>query len=216
MNLKILGFPLTIEFTAWIMVGFVVLSQAGGGPQAFLGGLWWAAALFGSILVHELGHALMARRLGLGPCGIVLHGFGGLTLHAPLRNPRQGLLVSFAGPGAGLLLGVVSLVALVGGAFGGTTGSVLSDLAWINLFWSLFNLLPMRPLDGGNLLQHLLAAVGVAPARVERTVQVLSLVLAALTLVGAIYMRRWFLIYLGILVIERNLGGGFGWLRGRR
>ncbi len=205
-SLKIAGFPVQVQTTAWLIVGLVLLSRASSGPDALLGGAILVVVLFGSILVHELGHAFAARRLGLGPCRIVLHGFGGLTSHSPARSARQGLLISSAGPGAGLSLGLLAILAIVLlPTPSHSLALALQYLAWINIFWSLFNLLPMRPMDGGMILVYGLLAARVQPVTVERIVKTSSLTLAVLVVVGAVLTQMWFVVFIGILVLQRNL-----------
>ncbi|WP_164018290.1 M50 family metallopeptidase [Pyxidicoccus trucidator] len=116
----------------------------------------WVAIVFGSVLLHELGHALAFRRYGC-PAAIELHGMGGTTTgrDAERLTHRQSAWVSFAGPGMGFLLG-----ALVWGLSrftplgqqGGLVGEAVRQLLWVNVGWGLFNLLPLQPLDGGHLL----------------------------------------------------------------
>lgn len=153
---RIFGFPLSLDFTALVVLGLFVLGGASRGPSQAGFGLALAGLVFGSILVHELGHAFAARRFQLGEIDITLHGFGGLTRFKRAPGPKQGLLVTLAGPFAGLAAGVVALVA----TFFVTTGPagwLLAEAARINLLWSVFNLLPMYPLDGGSVLFHTLS-----------------------------------------------------------
>ncbi len=109
LHFRLLGFPVVIHPFAWLVLGFILLSNASGGPTALLGGVLWALVLFGSILVHELGHALVARGFRLGPVEILIHGFGGLTTHRRSPTPARSLLITAAGAGAGLLLGGLAL-----------------------------------------------------------------------------------------------------------
>jgi Zn-dependent protease len=126
-----------------------------------------SVAIFGlivvvSVMVHELGHALVGMAFGLRP-QIDLHGMGGTTswLLDPSAaqetreklSPLRSVLVSLAGPGFGLLLGV--LVVAVD-RFLPTKPQIvqtaIADAKWVNIGWSIFNLLPILPLDGGNIL----------------------------------------------------------------
>ncbi|MFN3199524.1 MAG: metalloprotease [Bradymonadia bacterium] len=150
-----MGVPVSIS--PWYILMTLYLST--NGP------LWtsliWAAAMTFSILVHEYGHALMAKRYRLAP-EVLLHGWGGLCSHQAPDDGRQDALIVAAGPGAGLLLGLVSwLVGLVVMPFVSTDNLMLyAGLAYffqamlhINIFWSLVNLLPLWPLDGGQLFR---------------------------------------------------------------
>jgi Zn-dependent protease len=222
---RLLGFPVTIRPIAWLVLGFLVLSDAARGPDAFVQGLIWALVLFSSILVHELGHALVARHFGLGPVQIELWGFLGFARYQRRATHGRSMLVTAAGPAAGLVLGFVSLGLLIALSVAGLTGdvapmsplgllaSLLEYLAWINIVFSLFNLLPMRPLDGGNLLDSTLMWLGVAPGKVDRAVAVVSIFFAVLCGLAAMKVS-WFLLLVAFWVISRNLPSlgisGFG------
>lgn len=151
---RVFGFPLFVDLTAVIVLAWYVLQGAQGGGASLARELLIGLGIFGSILAHELGHAWASRHYRLFPIEITLHGFGGLTAHAGVRTRWQGLVVTGLGPAASLLLGLV----LTG------VGMVLPDdrvltrvieiLGFLNLFWFVFNLLPMYPLDGGSLLRY--------------------------------------------------------------
>lgn len=145
----------------------------------------WVAIVFVSILIHELGHALVMRLYGQ-PSYIVLHAAGGLTVPEPRRwgsrwanvslGPSQEILISLAGPGAGFLFTALVLIGVMvaGGVviwtplFGvipsftallpnatGPVNWIVMTLLGVNLFWGLINLTPVFPLDGGNIARHL-------------------------------------------------------------
>ena len=159
-----------------------------------------ALVLFGSILVHELGHALVGQRLGLRPQRIVLHGFGGLCQYGRTPGPRQGVFASAAGPAAGLALGLVAAL------LQWVAGPVLPDgavwtlgwLVWVNVFWSLFNLLPMYPLDGGHVLRHALG-LRLPEARAWRITRIVGLTVAGLTVLASVRLGMWFLGFVAVL-----------------
>jgi Zn-dependent protease len=117
--------------------------------------LVWMFAMFASILIHELGHVFMGRVFGTDG-HIVLHAFGGLAIGSNnLSNPWKRIAVSFAGPGAQLvLLAAVWVVAPVLPQQQ-AVGWLVGDLVLINLFWPLLNLLPIWPLDGGQIARDL-------------------------------------------------------------
>ncbi len=155
-----LGFEFRVDPNALVVLGLYALMGARAGAGGVLTGVLLAAVVFGSILVHELGHAITARAFGLGPVSITLHGFGGLTQYRRGASGLQGILVTAAGPLAGFALGTVSLVlGLVAlGVLGpGLVTTVFDQLVWVNFFWSAFNLLPMYPMDGGVITLHALS-----------------------------------------------------------
>jgi Zn-dependent protease len=139
--------------------------------QLYEGILLWTAAVGSSILVHELGHALAAKAYGWLP-RIVLYAMGGLAIYNPTRQTRTSrILIDFAGPGAGFVLGgLVIAAALLSGhsvmlfdihigsgpRLGGRLGLFVYFMLLVNFFWGLLNLLPIQPLDGGGIAKALL------------------------------------------------------------
>ena len=124
--------------------------------------LVWLACLFLSILVHELGHALVARAFGWPPA-IMLYHFGGLAMYSPgsRHTPMRSIAISIAGPGAGFILfGIVYVidVALIanGNPPRGFAWWAIASLKFVNLWWGLLNLLPVLPLDGGRICESAL------------------------------------------------------------
>jgi Zn-dependent protease/CBS domain-containing protein len=121
-----------------------------------------AAGLFSSIVLHELGHGLMARRLGLRIRAITLFLFGGIAeMEDDPPSPRAELLVALAGPvvtvalAAAALLGSLPLRLLAAEH----AADVLRYVFWANLVLLLFNAIPAFPLDGGRVLRAALWTV---------------------------------------------------------
>jgi Zn-dependent protease len=150
----LLGFRIEISVTFLILLGFILLSNGlSAGAAGMLGGLLMVLVLFGSVLAHELGHAVVARRLGLPILGIELHFVGGAAKMArPPRSARQEVVVAVAGPAVSFALGLVSL-----GLATATGSHLLWLLALINGMLGVFNLLPALPMDGGRVLRALLS-----------------------------------------------------------
>jgi stage IV sporulation protein FB len=189
LRFRLFGIPVRIHPMFW------VLSAAlgwGGGPGdeggTFLVGLLiWVAACFVSILIHEMGHVFMGRAFG-GDGHIVLYSFGGLAIGITVRHWWQRVLVSFAGPLAQfILLGLTLLVVWQYGASARAHPLVvelLNDLFIINLFWPVLNLLPIWPLDGGQISREVFGRV--MGDRGVRVALGLSLVVAALLAINAL------------------------------
>ncbi len=159
----------------------------------------FAGIVFVSILAHELGHAFMGRAFGLQP-SITIHGFGGLTSWTSGRNVGAGrsLLISLAGPAVGLVLGL-PLVFVHADALPAKAAELLSAAVFVNVGWSIFNLMPIVPLDGGNALRSLWALTKIGDADlVARVVSIpVALTLAALFMKGHpnLYMALFMMIY---------------------
>ena len=135
----------------------------------------WMAVVFFSILVHEMGHALTARAFGYAP-RVFLYHFGGLAMYTPDSQYSQGrsILITFAGPAAGLMLGVVTLiVSFALAAFAVPTTplaeAALFDSLFVNFGWSVLNLLPVLPLDGGQITRDVCTSMNPSRGEVRAT-----------------------------------------------
>src|SRR5215475_9737000 len=149
--MKIFGIPVKVQPLFLLVVGFLGYSRNLG--FEFL--VEWIIVVFISILAHEFGHALTVRAFGLSP-QILIYGFGGMTSWTDEKgvSPPKHIAISLAGPFAGFLFGGVvylsniALPDLFADHFGYVT---YRDLLWVNWGWGIFNLLPVLPLDGGNV-----------------------------------------------------------------
>jgi Zn-dependent protease len=141
-----------------------------------------------SVLLHELGHAVLARHAGARP-SITLMAMGGVTTYTPPRqlSRLESLAISLAGPAVGLLLGGALLLLRPDEDPPGLVGFALRAAIFTTLGWSLFNLLPIAPLDGGQALRELLPGDPVTRAR---RAAVVSIVLAIVLAVVAV-QNRW-------------------------
>lgn len=161
------GIPVRVHATFWLLLGWIVVSDAlqGHGVRAILGGLLLVLSLFACVVLHELSHALVARRFGIRTRDITLLPIGGVAhLEKMPEKPSQELLVALAGPVmsmaiAGGLFGVLALLDIPAGPEGLQIigGPFLTKLMWINLMLAVFNLLPAFPMDGGRVLRASLA-----------------------------------------------------------
>ncbi len=171
-----------VRVSLWYGLLLVYWFQGGGDGRSTL---LWVIIVTLSILVHELGHALVARYYRLRP-SILLHGLGGLCNHDRAERDRHDVFIIAAGPGAGLLLGLATWVVSLNAPFAWMLkpwfGSVVSMSLYVNFGWSLVNLLPIWPLDGGQLYRLLMLRL-VRPARAEKVTHYTALVLLALALV---------------------------------
>ncbi|WP_433394134.1 site-2 protease family protein [Micromonospora sp. KLBMP9576] len=132
------------------------LSQVAG----YLIGFGFVVSLLGSVLLHELGHALTARRHGIGVRGITLELLGGYTeMDRDAPTPRVDLLVSLAGPAVSAVLGAIAVAATLALPDGTLAHQLAFQLAVSNVIVALFNMLPGLPLDGGRALRAAVWAV---------------------------------------------------------
>ncbi|GAA1596093.1 site-2 protease family protein [Actinoplanes couchii] len=129
-------------------------------PWAYLVGTGFVVCLVGSVLLHELGHALTARRFGIGVRRITLELLSGWTeMDRDAPTPRVDALVSLAGPAVSLLLGGVATAVTLLLPERTLTREVAFQLALSNVLVAFFNVLPGLPLDGGRALRALMWAV---------------------------------------------------------
>ncbi|HKO62685.1 MAG TPA: M50 family metallopeptidase [Pyrinomonadaceae bacterium] len=206
--MKIFGIPTKVEPSFFVISFFLAASRSSN--LALL--IEWLIVVFVSVLLHEMGHALVARKFGVEP-SIKLYSMGGLTSFKSGVNltPSQHLFISLAGPAAGFLLG--GIVFVVGPTILGPDPSPLlavtySDLLWVNIGWGIFNLLPMLPLDGGNVLLTLGGWIskgkGPVIARVISLIVALGITAFALSLrsIWIAILGLWFAYINGSVLIE--------------
>ncbi|GIG61033.1 peptidase M50 [Longispora fulva] len=160
---SVLGVPVYVH-ASWLVFAAVVTVAYGSvvrghlprltGPAPYLIALVFVLALLLSVFLHELGHAVVSLRSGIGVRGITLELLGGYTeMDTEAPRPRAELLVSLAGPAVSLALGGLG-VALFALTDPGTIGRELAfQLALSNLLIAVLNLLPGLPLDGGRALR---------------------------------------------------------------
>ncbi len=164
---RILGIDVYVHFTFLLLLGFIGLSHwmAGRSVAAAANGMIFFLALFACVLLHEYGHALMARRYGIPTKDITLLPIGGVArLERMPEKPSQELVVALAGPLVNVVIAGSLLVGLMltgnwqpMSSLTTTSGNLVERLLVVNVFLVVFNLLPAFPMDGGRVLRSLLA-----------------------------------------------------------
>jgi len=235
----IAGVPVRIHPLFWLTT--LLLGMGGDGEPAKV--LLWAVAVLVCIVVHELGHVVAFRYYGID-AHVVLHAFGGLAVPSGGRwgSTRRretwlaDVVISLAGPFAGFLFAGVTFLGL---ALGGREPELVFDpyslvymqwidfdapnvniLLWymqfINIFWGLVNLLPVFPLDGGQVARAVLGKLNPADGLRQ------SLALGVLVAGGlaGICLVRWhatfgaiffgYMAYQNFVILQQTSGGGFG------
>lgn len=199
----ILGTRMRLDFSFIILVAFFVLISMEG-AQDFHVALLWAPILFFSVLAHELGHAGAYGALGLGPSLVVLGQMGGVTYNDTPRKPWQQFVVSVAGPLLSFVLaaGSWALYNFVEPLSADPMLSImLPQMVWANVFWGIFNLFPIVPLDGGIALWSIAQSVatprGAYQFSVWSSITFSAIVLALSLLLGQIFIAAFagFFIY---------------------
>jgi len=163
----VLGIPIRAHYSwlpvfpiyAWAIASGLLPREAPGLSQYqyWMAGVLTTILLVGSVLVHELAHAVMARAEGLGTGSITLYMFGGLaSLNGQPAQPSSEFKIAVIGPAASFILGTIFFISdelLLRGTTHLALGQVLRHLGLVNWFLAGFNILPGLPLDGGRVLR---------------------------------------------------------------
>ncbi len=222
LNFVLFGIPVRVHPLFWLMA-LVLGGLSGDVLQIVI----WIPLVFVSIVIHEMGHALTMRYYGM-EAEVVLYWGGGLAVpredrygrRQPWLNTAQSIIISFAGPAAGFLFGglVIVVVLIMGGTviyeplfniipavtaflprYNVVTATVIADLLFFNIFWGAINLMPVLPLDGGNISRAYLTYTD--PRGGEHLALWISVCVGAfLAVVGFVLMHSLFMALL------------FGWL----
>lgn len=186
----IAGIGIEIHFSWFIIFGLVAMSLAldwfpGTVPGLAVSSYWIAGAtasllLFGSVLVHELAHSLVAKARGMPVKSITLFVFGGVSsIEREPNRPGIEFQMAFVGPLSSAILGAIAwVIALAIGSSSRLLAAVFNYLAIVNILLAVFNLLPGLPLDGGRVLRAIVWKVSgslhTATAWASRTGQFLA------------------------------------------
>jgi Zn-dependent protease len=202
------GHPIFVQPFFLLLIAYIVFAGIRS-IDDLVGQLLIAPALILSIIWHELGHALTTEKFGYGKSTIVLHGFGGVAINrnGSHRVPKQALAISAAGPFASAVLAGIFTALYFLVPLGGVAKDFVGIMAFINGILTVFNLLPINPMDGGHMVLHGLRWAW----RNERKALLWSAYtsLAVLALVGAGFfaldMGGFFLIILLALFVWQNV-----------
>jgi Zn-dependent protease/predicted transcriptional regulator len=189
---------LLITYSMYLRTSVLYPELSGAGAVGV--GILATVLFFGSVLVHELAHALVSQARGIRVQDITLFLFGGATrARVDSRGPRDEFVIALVGPlTSGLLAGLFGIAAGLGGdvlsrALVGTFGY----LAWTNLLLAVFNLVPGFPLDGGRLLRSAIWKATGSLARATRIASVSGQVVG------------WLLVAAGVAwLLAGDLAGG--------
>lgn len=167
---RLFGVDVRIHLTFLFLLAFVWFTQSASmGSSGAFRGLMLVLIIFGCVVAHELGHALIARRYGLVVRSILLLPIGGMTLMEEpgpeQSNPARDIRIAIAGPLVNLLIAGIAALAILAlmprvklwGEPLVFAGNLPRSLVWSNVFLGLFNLLPAYPMDGGRILRALFA-----------------------------------------------------------
>lgn len=224
LQIRLFGVPVRFHFSfllLLIFLGFVGMESPSGAAVAA-----YVIGLFASVLLHELGHALVSRRYKIRTLEIVLFPIGGVARLERNPRPSEELWIALAGPAVNVLIAAI----LIGGAaawnrsldfqhvFDRKGGDLLSQIAAGNLALAVFNLLPAFPMDGGRILRAMLAmkrSEAQATEMAARAGRTLAVLMGLYGLISANFMLVFiaFFVYLGAVqenaaVLGRELTKG--------
>jgi stage IV sporulation protein FB len=185
---SLLGITIRVHVLLLVLIALVLI-QADD--------LWAAAALIGIlsaiVLLHELGHSVVARSFGIRVVDITLWPLGGMARMSQIpESPKIEGLIAVAGPIVNFALAFVAALVLGTGAIIGGTGTLVPKLAWymltINVMMGAFNLIPAFPMDGGRILRAVLGRGGDWLRATESAVRVGRVIAAMIAMVGFVGM----------------------------
>jgi Zn-dependent protease len=194
------GIPVRVHATFLLLVLWIAVGGALAGMT--VGGVVFEVALivavFATIVVHELGHAVMARRRGGVTREITLLPIGGIaTMDVIPERPQDELAVAVVGPLVNLAIaGALALGLVLSGGFATDTSVVRAffvQLTWIELGLAVFNLIPAFPLDGGRALRALLAMRGSRDTATEIAGKI-GMALAVVLAVAGWFVNGWLIV----------------------
>ena len=157
LRFRLLGIPVGVHLT------FLFVALLGATAYRGIGIVMWTIAAFASILLHEMGHALTARAFDARGVNVTLYGLGGVTTYshgsAGMSHFRS-FVVSAAGSFVGILAGGAVWLLARQGVFDGVSPEIavlIDSFVFTALIWGVLNWVPIVPLDGGHMVQSLIA-----------------------------------------------------------
>ena len=163
LNFTLFKIPVSVHWMFWALAAFLGGALRAQSAQDWHRVILFMVAVFISIIIHELGHALAGIRFGASTPSIQLHGLGGIAgFRQDQLNRRQRILLTLAGPGASILLAIaffgIAIVLYQSGQPSSYPQILINYfvdvMVTINVFWTIINLFPVLPLDGGQILRE--------------------------------------------------------------
>ena len=222
---RLFGVEIRVHLTFFFLLFFVWSTEASTQDMnAGLRGLALVGIVFGSVVLHELAHALVARGAGVAAKGIILLPIGGITildearvLPDPLNAWKRDIRIAAAGPLINLFAAGVAALILTAAlpSLSLTTrpllhsSALLRSIVWANLYLGLFNLLPAYPMDGGRVLRALFSRRGDMAQATQRAIRIGNVFSILFMMVGILTINLWLVmfgvfLFMGALLEERS------------
>ena len=203
---SVLGIPIRIHATFLLILvwfGMAAAASSRNVPREIA----FVLALFACVLLHELGHAAMARRFGVRTREIVLYPIGGVARLETIPGGWAELLIALAGPAVNVALAGVCAAALMAldvpqafrQAMPWQNTGLVQKLFWANITLVVFNMIPAFPMDGGRVLRSVLA-IGLGQQRATSIAAFIGQVIAGVFVIGGIFQGNFFLGFIGLFV----------------
>ncbi len=206
---RLFGIPIRVHLTFLVLLGFIwYLESSMSGPEAGLRSLAFWTLIFICVLLHELGHSLVAKSYGLTITSIILLPIGGVSQISEIpRDPVKEVGMTIAGPIVNFVLAGVLLFfgklldpSLQFSQISLQSGSVIVDLFWANIMLGLFNIIPAYPMDGGRILRGFIAMRKEYSEATRLAADIGKMFAIGFIVVGLFY--NWWLILIGIFIFS--------------
>jgi len=202
-NLRLFGVPIRLHFTFLLLLVFLIFIGIGG-QQSGLTTAVYVLALFASVLLHEIGHALVARAYGVRTLEIVMYPIGGVSRLEGKPKPQQEPVIALAGPAVNLIIGVALLATQndflpLEKLTVPTDANLIERIGVGNVLLGVFNLLPAYPMDGGRILRALLALRKSADEATQIAARVSRFLAVAMGLFGLL-SSNFLLVFVALFV----------------
>ena len=190
LSFRLFGFPVRVQWIFWVLCLILGMNYLqSGGPDGVIKALIVAAIVFGSILWHELGHAWARKKSGAPYSEIMLHGFGGVCSGPGSFTRGQSIFIAAAGPASSLALGFITFLAVIAAGDAAPWMQFFAGwMLWVNIGWAILNLLPIFPLDGGQIL-----AGSAGPRNLKLVLWVGLILSATLAVAGLLVTKQFFM-----------------------
>lgn len=193
------GIPINIHITFIFLLAYLIFGNRG---QTALVDTIFILLVFSCVLIHELAHALMAKRFGIQTKRITLYPIGGLASIAGTPEARQEVLISLAGPAANLLIAALIYVTMALpelNIFADIFSSGMGTRLFLTNIWlALFNMIPALPMDGGRVLRASLNLLGARS--VTNITTLVGVVVSVLFAIGGVYSGEVMLFFMSLVV----------------
>jgi len=197
---KIFGIPIRIHITFLLLLLFVAFNPHGGILSGSVG-VVFIVLVFAGVLLHELGHSLVARHYGEHVQDIMLLPIGGVSRTEIPEDPKQEIVMAFVGPLISLMLGALFFLISIALNYsldfmdfvrgqGSITENLIPILFYVNIMLGLFNLAPVFPMDGGRVLRGILSLT-MEPIRATRIAVGIGQFIAILMFFFGIFYDWW-------------------------